>query len=123
MQITSARTLLESVCKHILDSQTIEYERDIDLPGLYKKVAHSLNLAPSQHTENVFKQILGGCTAVVEGLGSLRNRLGDAHGQGKRPVTPLSRHAELAINLSGTLATFLIATYLARKLINEFNEK
>ena len=119
--ITSARTLLESVCKYILDSETLEYERDIDLPALYKKVAHSLNLAPSQHTENVFKQILGGCTAVVEGLGSLRNRLGDAHGQGKRPVTPISRHAELAVNLSGSLATFLVATYLSRKLVHEPN--
>jgi hypothetical protein len=29
----------------------------------------------------------------------LRNRLGDAHGQGKRPVKPLPRHAELTVNM------------------------
>jgi hypothetical protein len=63
----------------------------------------------------VFKQILGGCTAVVEGLGSLRNRLSDSHGKGKAPVKPATRHAELAVNLAGATATFLVATWKVRK--------
>jgi hypothetical protein len=109
--ITLARTLLESVCKHILDEHGVAYEADSDLPGLYKMAAKSLNIAPSQHSEPVFKQILGGCTAVVEGLGALRNRLSDAHGQGKRPVKPATRHAELAVNLAGAVAMFLVATH------------
>lgn len=112
--ITSARTLLESVCKHILDEQKIEYAEGADLPKLYGKAAASLNLAPSQHTEQVFKQILGGCQSVVEGLGAMRNKLGDAHGQGKRAVRPAPRHAELAVNLAGAMATFLVATWHAR---------
>ncbi|WP_448090692.1 abortive infection family protein [Pseudomonas azerbaijanoccidentalis] len=29
----------------------------------------------------MFKQFLGGCPAVIEGLGALRNRLSDAHGK------------------------------------------
>jgi hypothetical protein len=70
--ITLARTLLETVCKHILDEHEVPYESNSDLPGLYKMAAKSLNIAPSQHSEPVFKQILGGCTAVVEGLGALR---------------------------------------------------
>lgn len=112
--ITSARTLIESVCKHILDEQDVPYDDSADLPKLYKLSAECLNLAPSQHTETVFKQILGGCTAVVEGLGSLRNRLSDAHGKGKVGTKPASRHAELAVNLSGALAIYLLATWEAR---------
>lgn len=112
--ITSARTLIESVCKHILDSTDSVYDDGADLPKLYKLTAEALNLAPSQHTETVFKQILGGCTAVVEGLGSLRNRLSDAHGKGKVASRPASRHAELAVNLSGALAIYLLATWEAR---------
>ena len=50
------------------------------------------------------------CTSVVEGLGALRNRLSDAHGQGKSGVKPASRHAELAVNLAGALAVFMLAT-------------
>ena len=47
------------------------------------------NCSGSQHTEDAFKRILGGATSVVEGLGSLRNKIGDAHGQGGKPVDRL----------------------------------
>jgi hypothetical protein len=69
-----------------------------------------LNLAPQQHTEEIFKQILGGCQTVVNGLGSLRNKTGDAHGKGQRYVKPSERHAKLAVNLAGTVSVFLIET-------------
>lgn len=113
--ITSARTLLETVCKHVLDEAGVAYEKGrMDLPDLYRLVARELNLAPDQHTQDVFKQILGGVTSVVHGLGAMRNRLGDAHGQGKRPVRPAPRHAQLAVNLAGTAALFVIETWLAK---------
>jgi hypothetical protein len=112
--ITSARTLLESVCKHILDEEQVSYDDKDDIPKLYRKTAEKLNIAPSQHTEEVFKMILGGCTAVVEGLGTLRNRLSDAHGKGKIAAKPQPRHAELAVNLSGALTQFVLSTWDAR---------
>jgi hypothetical protein len=112
--ITTARTLLETVCKRILDEAGETYSDKDDLPALYKAVANKLNIAPSQHTEEAFKRILGGATSVVEGLGSLRNKIGDAHGQGGKPIRPGARHAQLAVNLAGTMATFLIETWLAR---------
>jgi len=74
-----------------------------------------LKIAPSQHTEQVFKQILGGCTSVVEGLAALRNRLGDAHGGGRARIKPAPRHAQLAVNLAGAMTAFLVATWEARK--------
>lgn len=113
--ITSARTLLESVCKNILDDLNCAYPDDVDLPKLYRLTSEQLNLAPSQHTEKIFKQILGGCQTVVESLGALRNKLGDAHGQGKKSVKPQPRHAELAVNLAGTMATFLVSTWEYQK--------
>jgi hypothetical protein len=114
--ITISRTILESVCKHILDDLDISYNsNNIELSELYKKTANELNLSPSQHTEDIFKQILGGCSGIINGLGSLRNKLGDAHGKGKVNVKPASRHAELAVNLSGAMALFLLETFKARK--------
>lgn len=112
--ITSARTLLESVCKHILDAAGTPYEDSPDMNKLYRQTAERLNIAPTQHTEQIFKQILGGCTSVVEGLGALRNRLSDSHGKNKTAVKPAPRHAELAVNLAGALATYLLATWDAR---------
>ena len=115
--ITASRSLLETVCKHILDGENQAYGESPELPKLYAQVAKQLNLSPSQHTEQVFKQILGGCHSVVEGLGALRNRHGDAHGRGSAAVKPAARHAELAVNLAGTMATFLLQTWDARKSI------
>jgi hypothetical protein len=86
-----------------------------DLPKLYGLTSRQLNLSPSQHTEQLFKQILGGCQTVVEGLGALRNRHSDAHGKGVAVARPAPRHAELAVNLAGTMATFLLQTWEARK--------
>lgn len=115
--ITAARTLLETVCKHVLDDGAAPgtgYGEHEDLPKLYHAVAKKLNLAPSQHTEDVFKRLLGGCSSVVEGLGSLRNKVGDAHGQGRRAVRVAPRHAQLAVNLAGAMATFIVETWSAR---------
>ncbi len=70
-----ARTLLKSVCKMILDEASIEYTAQEDLSTLYKKVARQLKLDPNHHSEEVFRQILGGCNSIVSGLGTLRNRL------------------------------------------------
>ncbi|CAO4132910.1 hypothetical protein OFEAOIEE_LOCUS633 [Methylorubrum extorquens] len=72
-------------------------------------------LAPDDHTEQVFKQILGSCQSVVESLGSLRNKLSDAHSPGPKRARPQPRHAELAVNLAGAMATFLVATWQTRR--------
>ena len=114
--ITIARTLLETVIKRILDERGGEYSESEDLPKLYRLVGEQLNLSPSQHSVEPIKMILGGATTVVNGLGTLRNRLSDSHGRGGRvPVRPSERHAKLAVNMAGTLATFLIETHQERE--------
>jgi hypothetical protein len=114
--ITAARSLLESVCKTILEDIGETYDdRKDDLPKLYSRVSKALKLAPSDQTEDQFKAILGGCTTVVNGLGSIRNRASDAHGQGRKSYRPASRHAALAVNLAGSMALFLMETYEARQ--------
>jgi hypothetical protein len=114
--ITAARELVETVLKHILDDNQVSYDGDrIELHQLYKLVQKELNLAPQDHQEQIFKQIMNGCSGVVNGLGSVRNRLGDAHGKGVMNVRPQARHARLATNLAGTMALFLMETHLAKK--------
>ena len=117
--ITSARTLLETVCKRILDELEITYDDKTDLPKLYTNVAKGLNIAPNQHSENAIKAILGGIIQSVNGIGTLRNILSDSHGRGGRlSVKPLPRHASLAVNTAGAVATFLVETFNARKESN-----
>ncbi|MCW7494742.1 abortive infection family protein [Leptospira sp. 2 VSF19] len=110
--ITASRTLIETICKHILDKLEIKYNEKIDLPELYKITAKNLNLSPELHNEEIFKQILSGCVSIVNGIGSLRNRISDAHGKKINYIKPSERHATFVVNLSGTMGMFLIETYL-----------
>jgi hypothetical protein len=113
--ITIARSMIESTCKFILDQEGEEYDDGSDLPKLYKKIQTKLNLAPDQHTEPLFKQILGSTTSIVQGLGAIRNKISDAHGPGVRSYKPSQRHAQLAVNLAGTMSDFLIYTWSERQ--------
>jgi len=113
--ITAARTLLESVCKTVLDDMGKTYGSSDDLPKLYRAVSKALKLAPADYTDEQLRRILGGATTVVEGLGSLRNREGDAHGRGRKGYKPSPRHAGLAVNLAGSVAVFLMQTWDERQ--------
>jgi hypothetical protein len=114
-EITAARTLIETVCKHILDEKGISYGDNPELPELYGLVAKELGVAPSQQIDNVMKQVTGGCFSVVNGVGAMRNKLGDSHGKGKSAAAVLERHAHLAVNLAGTLAVYLVETWESQK--------
>jgi len=72
--ITAARTMLETVCKHILEDAAKPYPDDADLPKLWAMTAELMNLAPNQHQEPVFRAILGNCQSVVNQLGAIRNK-------------------------------------------------
>ncbi len=111
--ITSARALLESVCKHILDNIDCSYEKHSDLRKLYRTTARALTLSPEQQKEDIFRQVLGGCATVASGLAGMRNIFGDAHGAGPSHIEPEVRHARLAVNAACTVALFLIESYLA----------
>jgi hypothetical protein len=92
---------LETVCKRILDELGEPYAEKDDLPKLYSTTAKKLNLA--------------GAMNLVNGLGTLRNRLSDSHGRGGKPVRPSPRHASLAVNTGGAIATFLVETHQERR--------
>ena len=113
--ITSARAVLESTCKAILEELGVPYEDRWDAGRLYKEAARVLQLSPDSYHEQVFRQILSGLFSVSSGLAEVRNALGDAHGKGKSPVRPTSRHARLAVNGAATLVVFLLETLEARE--------
>jgi hypothetical protein len=113
--VTIARTLLESTLKTILDDRGVTYQRQDDLPRLYRAVGKELGLAPNGYSEEAFRQILGGCSSVITGIGSLRNQVSDAHGSGRVRYRPAARHATLAVNVAGSMALFLIETHEASR--------
>jgi len=117
--ITMARTLIESVCKSILEEANDGSDNAYDVGKLYNKAAKHLKLHPAElkpspeYNKQIFEQIFKGCITVVNGIAALRNDLGDAHGKGKGKIKPKARTARLAVNLSGTMASHLVETWEA----------
>jgi Abortive infection C-terminus len=112
--VTAASTLLEEVCKHIIEDSGSTWDGNWKVPKLYAEASKVLNLAPSQHQEETIKTILGSCQSVVQSIASLRNKGGDAHAGGRSRVRFKPRHAALTVNLAGSMALFLIETWQAR---------
>jgi hypothetical protein len=104
--ITAARSMLETTCKHILEERKKPYPDSDD-----GRVATELQLSPASQHELIYRQIFSGCISVVNGLAALRNKLGDAHGKSPNQVKAAARDADLAVNLAGALATFLITKH------------
>lgn len=116
--IASAKDLVETICKIILDRRGVAYGHD-DLPKLYKKVAVELGLAKesvpaSAKGSEAAHKTLGGLGNTVQGLAELRNQIGRGHGRSS--VSPaLERHARLAFNAAVALTEFLYDTLQDRE--------
>ena len=110
--ITAACSTLESVCKCLLDEMAEPYPDKKDIVGLVKAVNSKLNLSASRTDIGPdIKQILGGLSNIISGIGALRTHCGDAHGRGKQLTRVDSRIARLAIHSASTVATFFIETW------------
>lgn len=108
--ITNARTLVESVLIEIVQKiENVEIEYDGDLMKLYKRAQSSLNLDPSRKDiADSLKQTLSGLISIVNGLSSLRNKMGDAHASS---FAPSKHHAKLAVNCAHTIVSFIYDSF------------
>jgi Abortive infection C-terminus len=104
--VTAARTLVETVCLHVLDSLGKSTNNRGDLPALYKTVSDALSLSPDKGDDVAVRQVLGSCAGLVNGVATLRNQFGDAHG--RLGVDTQRSVAHLAVNVAGSLAVFLV---------------
>lgn len=113
--ITNARTLVESVCIHILESLEIEYKKNGKLNQLYGAVSKHLGMQPALYESESLKQITSGFITIVQGLSGLRNDMSDAHGKSHSSYKAKERHAKLAVNSAHTVSDYLIESYFRTK--------
>lgn len=112
--ITSAKTLVEGVCKEILLLKGIDVKNDNDnLPKLYNDLSKHLTLnSDNPKVGNSLKEITSGLNKVIKGLAEVRNSSGDSHA---KRLTPTFHHAVLAVNAAKTVTSFLFHTYEYQK--------
>jgi hypothetical protein len=107
--ITSAKATLEGVCKRVLRERGVSLKDRTDLPALFKLAAREVALLQDGRPEGLYGRAMQGCVTAVENLAAIRNRDGDAHVGTDSKFEPQEHHAELLVNMAGSVALFLVA--------------
>jgi len=120
LAIGSAKELVETCCKTILEECGVDVPSADDLPKLTKATLKELHLLPEDIPETskgskTIKRTLSNLASVAGGIGELRNLYGTGHGKGGRARGLLPRHARLAVGAATTLTLFLFETFQAGK--------
>lgn len=105
--IRASSSSLESTLKMILDKLEKPYPSKQQLTDLWAAVKKEIDLGDEQSIQQM-KQMIGSLSGSVSALAGMRNSLSDAHGKGMISQEAYESYAELAMNISATLSTFLI---------------
>ena len=116
LAIGTAKELIETCCKKILEERKVPFEKTWDLVLLVKNTNKELKLSPTDIADDkkaakTIKSILNSLTAIVQGLCELRNDYGSGHGKHAKFIGLGPRHAKLAVGAATTFAVFLLETH------------
>lgn len=119
LAIGTAKELLETACKTILEESGVQVQPDWDVPDLLKHTRKQLKLLPDDVPDvargaDTIKRLLSSLGQVGHGLAELRNLYGSGHGRSGRVRGLTPRHARLAVGAASTLVQFLFDTHMER---------
>jgi hypothetical protein len=121
LAIGTAKELIETVCRTILEARGESFDGTADLPQLVKKTSKLLKLTPSDIPETakaseIIKRLLSNLASIPQGIAELRNPFGTGHGKVAGTKGLLPRHARLAVGTASALAVFLLETHSEKPL-------
>jgi hypothetical protein len=106
--ITRASSLIETVCKHILDTENVPLPSKKDIQHLLKETLGLLNLTRETQPSEDLWRMASGVGTIVEGIGAFRTHVGTAHGRGPQSSQPNLIQARFAVTMAGAVSTFLM---------------
>lgn len=117
--IGSAKELVETAAKHVLEHFGEDPDAYDKFPRLVKAAVAKLDLASDsipdpQKGAQALAMLSGGLGQIAEATAALRNLYGTGHGR-TRTAGADGRHARLVVGACSTLAAFLLETLDARK--------
>lgn len=119
LAIGTAKELIETCCKTILDDRNINYGKSLDIIQLVKLTSKELRLTPDDIEDEAkaaetIKRLLSNLAMITKGVAELRNKYGTGHGKAAKAKGLSPRHAKLAVGAASTLAVFLVETHHTR---------
>lgn len=119
LAIGTAKELIETICKGILQQRGEAIDAGWDVPQLTKATVRTLGLLPDGISDatrgaETIRILRSGLASIAGRLAELRNMYGTGHGKSPDTKGLQPRHARLAVGAAATLATFFFETHLAR---------
>lgn len=119
LAIGTAKELVETCCKTILNERGVSFSKSADIPELVKLTSKELELTPDDIPEKAkagetIKRLLSNLATITQGIAELRNHYGTGHGKAAGAKGMQPRHAKLAVGAASTLAVFLAETHNER---------
>lgn len=119
LAIGTAKELVETVCKTILEERGKPPAAGADIPTLTKSVCRELKLVPegihdASKGADLIKGVLRSLGTIGNDLAQLRGLYGTGHGKAAQAKGLQPRHAKLAVGAAATLVVFLVETHRER---------
>jgi hypothetical protein len=120
LAIGTAKELLETCCKTILEERGRPITGTPDVPTLTKATLRELKLVPEGVSEaargaDTVRRLLSNLGTIGHTLAELRGLYGTGHGKHGKAAGLQTRHAKLAVGACSTLARFLFETHKANE--------
>ncbi|QQS16047.1 MAG: abortive infection family protein [Candidatus Moraniibacteriota bacterium] len=127
LAIGTAKELVETCCKTVLEERGIQFGKNTDIPELVKLTSKELELTPQDIPEKAkaaetIKRLLSNLATITQGIAELRNHYGTGHGKVAGTKGLGARHARLAVGAASTLAVFLSETHSNRNELAKSEE-
>jgi len=112
-----AKTLVESVCKAVLEQRAVPFDQADDLPKLLRALCQRLPFLPADVSGEVavrgsIEKTLNGLKTVVQGICELRNQCGFAsHGSGRPKPVMEAAQALLAAQAAEAIVGFIYRSH------------
>lgn len=113
LAIGTAKELIESVSKTVLQQRGVAFDTSADAPRLARMALEAVAIVPPDWTgdERVagsIRSLLGALTQVGTRLAELRNWAGSGHGREAGAAALAPMHARLACDSAATFAVFMV---------------
>jgi Abortive infection C-terminus len=120
LAIGTAKELVETCCRTILNERGTPVTGSPDIPTLTKATLKELKLVPEGIPEQakgseIVKRLLSNLATIGHGLAENHGLYGTGHGKDGKTQSIKPRHAKLAVGAAATLVTFLFETHKETK--------
>ena len=107
--LTKARTLLEETFCQVIERKGEIPSASGDMGKLFAQAKKLYSIHANATMDRRICDLVNGLNKIVDSIGQMRNKQGDAHGVGAARARVEDHHARLAVNVAANVADFMLS--------------